>query len=101
MAFFVIECILVCPIQLVVLEVVHFSSQRAPDKPIPIDPAMLREDDLLICCEGDMTTVLGDHLVEICVCRIQNAIFNSILNNEELEDVVAGDADLTRVTRIE
>ena len=101
MAFFIIESILVCTIQLVVLEVVHFSSQRASDQPIPIDPAMLREDDLLICCEGDMTTVLGDHLVEICVRRVQNAIFHSILNNEELEDVVAGDTDLTRVTRIE
>ena len=101
MTFFVIECILMCPVQLVVLEVVHFSSQRASDQPIPIDPAMLREDDLLICCEGDMTTVFCNHLVEICVRRIQNAIFNSILNDEELEDVVAGDTDLSRVRWIE
>ena len=88
-------------VQLVVLEVVHFSSQRAPDQPIPIDPAVLSEDDLLICGEGDMTTVLGDHLVEICVRRVKNAIFDSILNQEELEDVVAGYTDLTRVSRIE
>ena len=77
------------PVQLIVLEVVHLSSQRAPDQSISIDPAMLGEDDLLICCEGDMPTVFCDHLVEICVCRVQNAIFNSVLDQEELEDVVA------------
>ena len=59
-----------CSIELVVLEIVHFSSKRAPNQPIPVDPAMLSKDYLLICCERDVTTVLGDHLVEICVRRV-------------------------------
>ena len=70
MAFIGLESILVCSIELVVLEVVHFSSKRAPNQPIPVDPAVLSKDYLLICCEGDVTTVLGDHLVEICVRRV-------------------------------
>ena len=90
-----------CPIQLVVLEIVHFSSQSAPYQSISIDPAVLSEDDLLVSSEGDMTTVFGDHLVEICVRRVKNAIFDPILNYEELEDVVAGDTNLTWISRIE
>ena len=90
-----------CPIQLIVLEVVHFSGQRAPYQPISVDPAVLSEDNLLVGGEGEMATVFGDNLIEIRVRWVKNAIFNAIFNYEELEDVVAGDADLARVSRVE
>ena len=80
-------------------QIVHLSCHGATDEALSVDPAMLRDDRLLIARAQDVPTRFGDHLAEVLVRRVEDAIFDLVLDGVERPDVMAGDANFASLVR--
>ena len=53
-----------------VLEVVHFACHRAAKKPIPVQPAVLCKDDLLVTPKSQMFPRLGNDFAKFVISGV-------------------------------
>ena len=87
------------PVKLIVLKVVHLTSLGATNQLVVLEPAVLREDGFLVCRARDVTLCLRNQLTEVLIGRVQDAIFDSVLDREEPPDVVTRYANFARFLR--